>query len=67
MNSVKRARYRAGVSVKDAADRLGISRAAIYQYERGELTPGAVIAKGLADLYGTTVDDLLGLDDRSAA
>lgn len=69
MNSVKLARYRAGVSVKAAAEKTGIPAATIYRWERGTTPPPAEAAKALAVFYGTTVDILLGVagPDQEAA
>lgn len=61
MNSFKLARYRAGLSVKAAAQAVGVAETAIYRWERGSHMPGAETVRALADLYGTTVDALLDL------
>ena len=55
----KRARIKSGLTVAQAADRLGISDAAIYQWECGVYLPTAKRLREIAALYHCTVDELL--------
>ncbi len=55
----KRARMKSGLTVAQAADRLGISDAAIYQWESGVYLPTAKRLREIAALYHCTVDELL--------
>ena len=57
--SFKRARMKSGLTVAQAADRLGISDAAIYQWESGVYLPTAKRLREIAALYHCTVDELL--------
>lgn len=64
MNAYEMARYRAGLSLADAAEKAGIDSRTITRLERGEVKKaGAPIVKALATTYGTTVDTLLGLEE----
>ena len=53
------ARIAAGKSVKDVMELLGVSDAAIYQWETGVYVPRSDKMLKLAEFYGTTVDALL--------
>lgn len=69
MNRWERARYRAGLSQLEAAERSGVTRQTIGRLESGTgpKRPQAPIARKLADTYGVTVDYLLGLNDEEVA
>lgn len=54
-----RARENAGLTIAEAAKKLDITPAAIYQWEKGQTFPEARRLAQLADLYGITVDELL--------
>ncbi len=49
-----------GYSQEDLADRLGLSRQAISKWERGEASPDTDNLIALSELYGITLDSLLG-------
>lgn len=53
------ARIKSGLTVLQAADRLGVSDAAVYQWETGVYLPTAKRLKEIAALYHCTVDELL--------
>ena len=57
--SFKSARKAAGLTMRQAADRLGISAAAVAQWESGATSPRAKYLLALAALYGVSVDELL--------
>lgn len=57
---LKAAREAAGLSQAEVARRLDISRQAVGQWEAGGATPNPETLAMLADMYGTTVDALLG-------
>ena len=59
-------RMGSGLGAEEIAQRLGISRAALYRYEKGELTKIETIAK-LSDLLGVSVPSLLGVGVEYAA
>jgi transcriptional regulator with XRE-family HTH domain len=54
-----RAREEAGLSIAEAAQKLGITPAAIYQWESGDTFPDGRRLPEIARVYGTTVDALL--------
>ena len=55
----KQARINAGLSVRDVMKALGVSDAAVYQWETGVFTPKTKRLSEIAKLYGVTVDELL--------
>lgn len=57
--SFKDARLRAGKKVSDVMALLGVTDAAVYQWEAGVYTPRADKLTKLAEFYGCTVDELL--------
>lgn len=59
----RNARVRAGLSALQAADALGVSDAAVYQWETGVFFPNAKRLTEIAKLYHCTVDELLKKDE----
>lgn len=59
----RNARVRAGLSALQAADALGVSDAAVYQWETGVSLPNAKRLTKIAKLYHCTVDELLKKDE----
>ena len=55
----KTERVKAGKSVKDVTELLGVTDAAVYQWENGVYTPRPDKLVRLAQFYGCTVEDLL--------
>lgn len=55
----KSARVKAGKTVSEVMDHLGVSDAAIYQWEAGVYQPRTAKLVKLAAFYGCSVDDLL--------
>lgn len=49
-----------GLSQEALAEKLGLSRQAISKWERGEASPDTDNLIALAEIYGTTLDELLG-------
>lgn len=60
--SFKTERKKAGLSQAAAAEKLGISDAAICLWEQGKTMPRTAMLNQIARLYGCTVDDLLKPD-----
>lgn len=60
----KSARIAAGKTIKDVMEFLGVSDAAVYQWETGVYVPRADKLLKLAEFYGTTVDKLLKGDEQ---
>lgn len=56
-----------GLSQEDLAERLGVSRQAISKWERAESSPDTDNLIALAQLYGVSLDELLGLQLPPAA
>lgn len=57
---LKEAREKRGFSVSRLAMELGVSRAAIRYYERGEREPGISMLVTLCEKLGKSPNDLLG-------
>ena len=58
----KEARLQAGLTTVQLAQKTGLTQAAVSQWESGKKVPGIETISHLADLYGVTVDYLLGRD-----
>lgn len=56
------ARNHAGISQREAAEKLDVSPAAVAQWETGKTRPRAALLPKIAELYGCTVDELLKKD-----
>ena len=59
---IARCRKQAGLSQKDLAAFVGISSAALSQYEKGKREPNLLVITSLARALNTTIDALLGLE-----
>jgi transcriptional regulator with XRE-family HTH domain len=64
--SLKRRRLRGKLTQVDVMEAVGVSRMTVNNWESGRALPSAAALAGLAQLYGTSVDDLLGLDHSSS-
>ena len=60
--SFRSARKKRGISALEAAEKLGVTDAAIYQWECGIFLPTAKRLPEIAKLYGCTIDELLEKD-----
>lgn len=56
----KEARQMYKMTIVEAADRLGVSTAALSNWEKGKKSPTVDNLIGMAELYGVTTDYLLG-------
>lgn len=64
--SFKTARIKAGLKQGEAAERIGVSRISVYNWERGRGIPnGREQLMRVAAIYGVTVDELFR-DEKSA-
>jgi len=61
---LKRARERAGLTQREAAEALGMTPAAISQYEGGKRTPRAETLERMARLYGVPLGFFFGEEPR---
>lgn len=59
-NRLRALRKLMGLTQKDAADRLELGQTTVANYENGTRVPDLKTISALADLYGVTVDYLLG-------
>lgn len=55
----KSARVAAGKTVRDVMKEIGVSDAAVYQWETGVYRPRASLLPKIAALYGCSIDELL--------
>lgn len=56
-----------GLTQAELADKLGLTYSSVSQWESGRATPRTPILRQLADLFGTTVADLMGEEASEAA
>lgn len=56
-----------GLTQAELADKLGLTYSSVSQWESGRATPRTPILRQLADLFDTTVADLMGEDASEAA
>lgn len=62
--TLKAARVNAGLTQREAAKKLGISKGTIASYEKYRTKPDIDRAKKIAELYGTTVDGIIFFAER---
>lgn len=60
-------RAKSGLTQAELADKLGLTYSSVSQWESGRATPRTPILRQLADLFNTTVADLMGEDATEAA
>lgn len=63
---LKQLRAERGMSQQEVADRLGLNKQAVSQYERGVRKPNFEIAEKLADIFNVDLNYLLGYSDKIA-
>lgn len=61
------ARESAGLSQRAAAQRLGVNQSSVCFWETGRYFPRASMLVKMAELYGCTIDELLGREPKSSA
>ena len=64
--TLKAARVNAGLTQKEAAKKLNISKGTLASYEMYRTKPDIERAKRIAELYGMAVDDLIFLSNDCA-
>lgn len=57
---IRSLRERAGLSTYDMADKMDVSQAAYYAWERGRAYPSADKLPKLAGIFGVSIDELYG-------
>lgn len=60
MNFIKQYRIKNGLTQDQLAMKIGVTRAAIAQWETGRSLPSARIACRIAEVIGCTIDELYG-------
>jgi transcriptional regulator with XRE-family HTH domain len=64
MNKFKKAREKTGYTQAYVANALGLSdTSTVAKWETGVALPRSLLLPKIADLYGCSVDELLGNDD----
>lgn len=66
MFDLRSARLNRGLSVRRAADEIGVARATLRRLEDGRSVHPAT-AKQIADYFGVQVTDLMPIEDRRVA
>jgi len=59
-------RKKAGLSQEELAEKIGVSRQAVSKWERSEASPDTDNLIVLAELYGVSLDEMLGLKPAKA-
>lgn len=65
LNQIKKARLISGKSQADLAAELNVTQGAISLWEQGKSMPNTKRLKRLAEILNTTVDKLLGEEERA--
>lgn len=60
MNKIKELRLERGYSMEQLAQKIGIGKSSISQYESNQRTPSTDTQEALADLFNVDVDYLMG-------
>ena len=58
-------RRRVGLSQKEAAEKIGINNYQLGNYETNRSEPSIAILKKMAALYGVSIDNLVGFNNRT--
>lgn len=61
--SLRSARIKSGRKVSEVMKFLGVTDAAVYQWETGTTKPRTAFLPKLAQFYGCTIDELLAEDE----
>lgn len=61
MNRLRELRMRSGLSQREVAKAMGISQSTLCRFELYGDEPGALTALALAEYYGVTVYELMGV------
>lgn len=60
MNRIQEYRKQRKWTQKELADHLGVERSAVAKWESGKSQPQAARLVALAEIFGCTVDEILG-------
>lgn len=58
---LEKLRVKKGLSQVEFAERIGVSRQAVWKMESGFMDPSCKTLKAIAKLFGVTTDYLLGM------
>ena len=61
---IKRSREELGYNAEYVAEKVGVSAATMYRYEKNELEPRSGVLIKMADILNVTIDYLLGRDSK---
>lgn len=61
---IKRRREELGYNAEYVAEKVGVSAATMYRYEKNELEPRSGVLIKMADILNVTIDYLLGRDSK---
>lgn len=59
--NIKQIRVKFGVNQSELAQKIGVTKAAISRYESGQREPRIEHIKAIADVFGISTDELLGI------
>ncbi len=62
-NRLKQLREEIGLSQIELGNRLGVTQQSVFAWERGKTSPQIQTAIALAQMYGVSLDYLMGLSD----
>ena len=65
-NILKELRLQAGMTQKDLAAKIGVTKSVISYYELSERSPSPEVLIKLANIFRVTTDYLLGIDTKPA-
>ena len=57
--NIKARREEKGMTQEQLAERIGSTRSCIAMFERGSRTPDVLLAKEIAEVLNTTIDELI--------
>ena len=60
---IQKLRMQNNMTQSKLANKLGIDRTTLAHYEMGKRTPGIDILWEIADIFGVSVDELIGRDE----
>lgn len=62
---LKEFRKKANLTQEELAEKINVSRQTIVKWESGESEPTISIAKNIAELFGVTVEEMVGITSRN--